>query len=364
MSVTTTAVELGRISAPDPLRLSARIRKPQDQSRKTKKFYASQNETIVNLLKPVDQHYSDAADREASNALRVQIAVKGSLIANLLLAVLQVYGAVSSGSLSLFTTMADSLFDPLSNILLYVAHRQAANLDRRRFPSGKARLETVGNIVFSAMMASVSLILIAVSAIQLVSAGGQGGRETLHIPSVVAVSVAFTTKLILFLYCFALRNQYSQIRILWQDHRNDLFINGFGLMTSVLGSKVASWIDPSGAIVLSSIILIVWLRTAYVEFGLLIGIAAPPSFIQLITYISISHSDEIKAIDTVYAYHSGPRLIVEVDIVVDENMTVKVSHNLAEELQMKIEGLADVERAYVHIDFETSHFPEHSKKLV
>jgi hypothetical protein len=55
---------------------------------------------------------------------------------------------------------------------------------------------------------------------------------------VIAVGIAFVTKLGLFLYCWALRNKYSQIHILWEDHRNDLFINGFGLMTSVLGSKL------------------------------------------------------------------------------------------------------------------------------
>ena len=32
----------------------------------------------------------------------------------------------------------------------------------------------------------------------------------------------------LFIYCFALRHKSSQVRILWEDHRNDLWINGFG----------------------------------------------------------------------------------------------------------------------------------------
>lgn len=35
-------------------------------------------------------------------------------------------------------------------------------------------------------------------------------------------------KFLLFLYCYSLRNKSSQVRVLWEDHRNDLFINGFG----------------------------------------------------------------------------------------------------------------------------------------
>ena len=72
----------------------------------------------------------------------------------------------------------------------------------------------------------------------------------------------------------------------------------------------------------------------------------------------------IKAVDTVRAYHSGPGLIVEVDIVLDRDETVMGAHDVAEELQKKFENLPDVERAYVHIDYETSHKPEHSLRKV
>ena len=208
-------------------------------------------------------------------------------------------------------------------------------------------------------MTAVSLILIVESIRQLT--GGHGDAETskLHLPSVIAVSIAFATKLGLFLYCWALRNKYSQIRILWEDHRNDLFINGFGLMTSVLGSKIAWWIDPAGAVVLSLLIAFLWLRTAYSEFQLLIGVSADTGFLQHVTYISMTHSPMIKSLDTVRAWHSGPRIIVEVDVVMDQNMTLKETHDVAEELQMKLESLPDVERCYVHVDYETSHAPEH-----
>jgi divalent metal cation (Fe/Co/Zn/Cd) transporter len=208
-------------------------------------------------------------------------------------------------------------------------------------------------------MTAVSFILIVESARSLAEGNNGEDTRTLHLPSVIAVAIAFTTKLALFFYCWALRNKYSQIRILWEDHRNDLFINGFGLLTSVLGSKLRWWIDPMGAIILSTLIAFLWLRTAYSEFQLLIGVSADTSFLQHITYISMTHSPLIKSLDTVRAWHSGPRRIVEVDIVMDQNMTLKDTHDVAEELQTKLESLPDVERCYVHVDYETSHSPEH-----
>ena len=324
-------------------------------------FYASQNEQIERLLKPVDEHVREAREIQDSTQLRYQIAVYGSFVANIVLAVLQLYGAISSGSLSLFTTMADAIFDPMSNITLIVSNKAVKKVDARKFPAGRARIETAGNIVFCFLMTSVSFILIAFSVKELVT-GSTDETKSFHLPSVVAVAVAFCTKLGLFLYCWALRNQYSQVRILWEDHRNDLFINGFGVLTSVGGSKLRWWIDPAGAIVLSVLISVLWLHTAYSEFQLLIGISADTGTQQLITYVSMTHSDRIKQIDTVRAWHSGPRLVVEVDVVMDPEESLRVSHDVAENLQMKLESLPNVERAYVHVDYETEHRPEHFLK--
>ncbi|EAW07390.1 cation diffusion facilitator family transporter [Aspergillus clavatus NRRL 1] len=330
-------------------------------SRQLQRFYRTQNENIERMLKPVEEHVRDARELNANNQLRYRIAVYGSFAANIMLSVLQLYGAISSGSLSLFTTMADSIFDPCSNLTLLLCNKAVNRVDPRRFPAGKARIETAGNICFCFLMTAVSFILIAFS-IRDLAAGSDQATGSFHLPSVIAVVVAFCTKLALFLYCFALRNQVSQIRILWEDHRNDLLINGFGILTSVGGSKLRWWIDPMGAVILSVLISGLWLHTAYHEFLLLIGVTADTKMQQLITYISMTHSPLITAIDTVRAYTSGPRLLVEVDIVMDPEDSLRATHDVAEELQMKLESLPDVERAYVHVDYETTHKPEHSLK--
>lgn len=210
-------------------------------------------------------------------------------------------------------------------------------------------------------MIAVGLILIVMSIRELAD-GSTAQTANFHFQAVVAVAVAFCAKFALFLYCFAMRNKYSQVRILWEDHRNDLAINGLGIMTSVLGSKLRWWIDPMGAIILSAIIAGLWLRTGYGEFQLLIGVSADTAFLQHITYISMTHNPLVKSLDTVRAWHSGPRVIVEVDIVMDKELRLETTHDVAEELQMKLESLPNVERAYVHVDFETSHAPEHFTK--
>lgn len=260
------------------------VTKKAHKAKKLQGFYERQNENIQRLLKPVDEHVRQAKEFDGDNLLKYRIAVHGSFAANIMLAVLQIYGAVASGSLSLFTTMADAVFDPMSNITLIACNRAVRTVDPRRFPSGKARIETAGNIVFCFLMTAVSWILIVLSARDLVS-GSNSETTPFHLPSIIAVSVALVTKLTLFFYCWSLRNVYSQIHILWEDHRNDIIINGFGILTSVGGSKLKWWIDPMGAIILACLISTLWLRTAYSEFQLLIGVTADTKIQQWITYI-------------------------------------------------------------------------------
>jgi hypothetical protein len=80
--------------------------------RKASRLLESQNENIERLLKPVDEHVRQAKEFDGDNHLKFKIAVHGSFAANVALAVLQLYGAIASGSLSLFTTMADAVLIP------------------------------------------------------------------------------------------------------------------------------------------------------------------------------------------------------------------------------------------------------------
>ncbi|PRQ70348.1 CDF-like metal transporter [Rhodotorula toruloides] len=289
---------------------------------------------------------------------QIKIAVYGSLIANCILAILQLYAAISSLSLSIFGTAIDSVFDPLANGVLYYCHRKARRVDLRKYPSGGSKFETIGDIVYSGVMGAVSVILVAFSIQDL--ARGEGDK-TLHIPALVVVGIAFVTKFALFCWCHPLRNKNSQVRVLWEDHRNDLFINGFGLFTSAAGAKIVWWLDPTGALVISFVLIATWGSTCATHFGYLAGKAAPLDFQNLITYKAMTFAEQIEQIDSCIVYHNGPRYVVEVDLVMKGETTLRVAHDVSQALQDKLEELPQVDRAFVHVDHETSHKPEHRK---
>ncbi|KAK7435519.1 hypothetical protein VKT23_019641 [Stygiomarasmius scandens] len=331
------------------------------KGKKVVKYQNRQNDLIGSLLKPMEEHTEDARVEENNNRIPVKIAW-ASMVANFLLCCLQMYAAVSSSSLSLLSTGIDSVFDIGSNVVLYWLHRKSKKLDTNKWPVGGARLETIGNIVYGSLMSAVNLVVIVESVRTLVAHSGDD-LQAFHLPSIIAVAAALFVKALLFLYCFSLRKMSSQVNVLWEDHRNDLFLNGFGILMSCGGSKLRWWLDPTGAVIIGAGIIISWGITIYRQFCLLAGQSAPHEFLQLLIYKAATFSEDIEKIDTVRAYHSGPSYFVEIDIVMKSDTPLWKAHDVSQLLQDRIEVLPNVERAFVHVDHETSHPPEHRRNV-
>ncbi|WOO82291.1 Metal tolerance protein 3 [Vanrija pseudolonga] len=382
---------LGRESGErDPLLLRDKIMSDAEldklRTRRTKNtklaaFYEAQNEHIGNLLKPLAVHTTDAEQEEKDMALKVKIAINVSFAANIILAGVQLYAAISSLSLSLFASCIDAV-DPFANLLLYLSHRFSSRVDERKWPAHGSRFETsepmqgpaklgrpsqafandtVGNIVYAFIMGSVNLVLIVMSIQELATHKGGDETKTFHLIPLICVCISWAVKFSLFLYCYAIRKSSSQVQVLWEDHRNDIFVNGFSILTNAGGAKLRWFIDPIGATIIALVIMGVWTRTAYEQFTHLAGITAPTEYVNMVTYKAMTFSEDIKNVDTVRVYHSGPDYVVEVDIVLDPEMPLWKAHDIAQDLQDQIEALPNVDRCFVHVDHEVSHKPEHRK---
>ncbi|KAI5480698.1 cation diffusion facilitator [Pseudohyphozyma bogoriensis] len=349
----------------DPLLLKSRLQdekatKSSKMSKKLRDFYANQNERIASLLKPLVSHAQESADAERANRMPVKIAIWASLAANVTLAVLQIYAAVASLSLSFFASAIDAIFDPVVTILLWYLNRKAARVDPIKWPAGGQRLVNVGSCLYSMVMAGASVVLIVESIRDLASHSGNE-TEKFHLPSTIIVGIAVVTKFCLFLYCYQTRHMGPACRVLYEDHRNDLMLNSFALVTNALGAKIAWWIDPAGAIVLSLVLIYLWGSSALMELNCLAGIGAPKDIQELIIYKAMTFSDKVTKVDSCKIFHSGTNYVVELDVVMPPETPLHIAHDISQILQDQLETLPSVDRCYVHIDHETSHSPEHRK---
>lgn len=104
-----------------------------------------------------------------------------------------------------------------------------------------------------------------------------------------------------------------------------------------------------------------WSMTVLENVNSLVGKSARPEYLQKLTYLCWNHHKAIRHIDTVRAYTFGSHYFVEVDIVLPADMPLQAAHDIGESLQEKLELLEEIERAFVHLDYEYTHKPEHAR---
>jgi divalent metal cation (Fe/Co/Zn/Cd) transporter len=72
----------------------------------------------------------------------------------------------------------------------------------------------------------------------------------------------------------------------------------------------------------------------------------------------------VTKIDSIQAVHLGTNLLVEVDLGLPGTMALANAHDIGAELQCQLETIDDVERAFVHLDFEFAHMPACEHKII
>jgi cation diffusion facilitator family transporter len=298
---------------------------------------------------------SDANFREQKR--QETLALRTSFYVNVLLLAVKIFASVQSGSLSIITSALDSFLDLISGLILYFTDKHMQNMNKYLYPIGKSRMQPLGILVFACIMGTLGFQVFIEGVQQLVGKEHTHHLEDLQLVIGIMIGV-IVVKFFLYLYCRGSRNRSVQTYA--QDHRNDVITNTFGLIAAIVGDRIYYWFDPLGAMILAAYIVQNWSATALENIKAMVGLSAPPEFLTKLTYLAWNSDPRILGVDTVRAYTFGPAFFVEVDVVLPEDMSVRVAHDIGEALQDRIEKLPEVERAFVHIDFETDHQPEHN----
>ncbi|PON65164.1 Cation efflux protein [Parasponia andersonii] len=324
-----------------------------------KEYYKNQFSTLKSFEEVdsiVDSEGVDEDDLEEQ--AQHERAMKISNYANIILLALKIYATIKSGSIAIAASTLDSLLDLMAGGILWFTHLSMKSINIYRYPIGKLRVQPVGIIIFAAVMATLGFQVFIQAVEQLVKDEPSEKMSSDQLVWLYSIMIfATVVKLVLWVYCKSSGNKI--VRAYAKDHYFDVVTNVVGLVAAVLADKFYWWIDPVGAIVLAIYTITNWSGTVIENAVSLIGQSAPPEVLQKLTYLVIRHP-QVKRIDTVRAYTFGVLYFVEVDIELPEDLPLKEAHWIGETLQIKLEKLPEVERAFVHLDFECEHKPEHS----
>jgi len=301
------------------------------------RYYQSQNETLgafdeVDELLSSSEHVGTQSEEdieqeelllkiERENERKTQLMMRASFVTNFILLGVKIIGYLSSGSISILASALDSFLDLVSSSVLFFTRLRTRNANKYRYPIGNNRMQPLGIIVFSSIMGTFGFQIMVEAMRQIFGESHTHHLEDLYLIIGIMVGV-IGVKFVLWFFCRMSKD--SSVQAFAQDHINDVFTNIVGLAGALLGDRALWWLDPLFACFVSLYIIRCWTLTCIENFRAMLGLSAPPSYIQKITYLCCNFHPRILQVDTVRAYTFGMQFFVEVDIVLPPEMQLRV----------------------------------------
>lgn len=295
-------------------------------------------------------------EETGSQSRIVQLAIWVNFVANLVLLIMKIIVAALTSSVSIFASLVDAALDFLSTAIVWTSTYLIASSDQYAYPIGRRRLEPVGVLVFSVIMCT-AFFQVAIQGLQELF-GSDHTVVKLTIPTIAIMASTVAIKLAAWFWCRLIKN--SSVQALAQDAMTDVIFNTFSIIFPLIGFYARIWwLDPLGGVLLSFYVIGNWAHTSTTHIRNLTGCAATADERNILLYLTMRFAKTIKQIQGLQAYHSGDKLNVEVDLVLDENTNLRDSHDLGESLQYVLESVPNVDRAFVHLDYASYNLPSH-----
>lgn len=314
-----------------------------------------------------------------------QLALKLSLYTNLFITLIKCVAYMQTLSLSVLAALLDSVLDVVSQLVLnYTEQHSSLQRSSAHYPAGASRLEPIGVLTCAALMGMASFEVLRESFTSLIyhkeslAVSQESERSLMSFWSMVAI--VFTKLFLLWLCNIAANKRLTvapahsplgaakhviqladpTLEALAQDHWNDVLANTIAAVALLCSLREPSlwFLDPIGAILISFYIIHSWYLTGKDQIEQLTGKSAPEHLIEELMDIATKFDDRME-VDVCRAYHFGPKFLVELEVVMPKETLLFESHDLGMELQYEIEGREEVERCFVHIDYELRPYDEH-----
>ena len=300
---------------------------------------------------------SGGEDEETdSSSPVVTVAIYVNLATNAILLAGKIAVIVLTSSLSVLASLVDAALDFLSTAIVWTTTRLISRNDNYSYPVGRRKLEPLGVLVFSVIMITAFFQVFLECFERLTS--DDHSIVQLSLSAIIIMASTVLLKLGCWFWCRLIKN--SSVQALAQDAMTDVVFNVFSIIFPLIGYYAQLWwLDALGGLLLSLYVIINWAQTSSMHIKHLTGAAAPADDRNILLYLTMRFAKTIKSIQGCQAYHAGDKLNVEVDVVLDEGMSLRDSHDLGESLQYVLESVPSVDRAFVHLDYADYNLPSH-----
>jgi cation diffusion facilitator family transporter len=273
-----------------------------------------------------------------------------SIAGNAILAILKLVIGFISGSYAVIADGIDSSTDILSSIVTLIAAKIVTRPPNIKYPYGYVKADAVATKVLS------MFIFIAGAQLAISSLKNLFGETETELPTLLAIYVTIFSiigKILLSLYLKQVgKKQHSNMLVTMGKHmRNDMLISAsvlFGLLSTIIFNVPI--IDKIVALIISIAIMTeaikIFLKT---NVELMDGIDDPQLYKDI--FKAICCIDGAHAPHRTRARKIGSYLMINTDIEVDPNLSVKEAHDIAKKVENSIkEKIENVYDVMVHIE--------------
>ena len=270
-----------------------------------------------------------------------------TLTGNILLAVVKSIAARMSGSSAIYADAINSISDVLYSILLVIGLWLSQQPPDLSHPQGHSRFEP-----FAALIVTVSMAIAGAEAVRssIVRFNAGGASIALDWPS-LALILGIIIKVLMFTSVSKIGKTIASpgIDAAARDNLSDVFTT-LAAFIGILGSNfISPLLDPlAGFFVALWIFKNVW-TTVKENMRYLTGAGADEDLRQKLVD-AVQEIEGVENIHHILTDYAGPKLVVEMHINADGEISLNRSHAICDQATAALEKLPEVDRAYVHVE--------------
>lgn len=269
------------------------------------------------------------------------------ILGNLFLLIIKCIVGIITKSQAMIADSINSASDIISSILTFIGNKIASKPRDNDHHLGHGKAEYIYSMLISILIMMVSITVFKDSLISLFNPS----NYNFSIWYIIVCIVTILVKLGLFLYTNNVAKKYNNLLILAnsKDHRNDMIVTFFTLISGILMYYGINFVDSIVGIGISIFILATGIKIFIDSYDVLMDKTMNENTKKEVLAI-IKKYPEVKKIQHFNATPVGYLFQVSFTIFVDGNLSTFASHDIANKLEKEISALDDIYVTIIHVN--------------
>ena len=269
------------------------------------------------------------------------------ILGNLFLLIIKGIVGIITNSQAMIADSINSASDIISSILTFIGNKVASKPRDEDHHLGHGKAEYIYSMLISVLIILVAITVFKDSIVSLFDSS----NYNFSIWYIIVCIVTILVKLGLFLYTNKVAKVHNNLLILAnsKDHRNDMIVTFFTLLSGICMYYGISFVDSIVGIGISIFILITGIKIFIASYDVLMDKAMNENTKKEVMDI-IKKYKEVKKIQHFNATPVGYLYQVSFTIFVDGNLTTFESHEIANKLEEEISALDDIYVTIIHVN--------------